>query len=67
MNVDDRIVLCLASDNQTVMEAVKKWADNIKAEVLATDLVDELAKPLYAVDAKVNKLPLNISLAKAKK
>ena len=49
------------------MEAVKKWADNIKAEVLATDLVSELAKPLYAVDAKVNKLPLNISLAKAKK
>ena len=67
LNVDDRIVLCLASDNQTVMEAVNKWADNIKAEVLATDLVDELAKPLYAVDAKVNKLLLNISLAKANK
>lgn len=65
LNVDDRIVLSLTSDNTEVAEAIQRWCDTIKAEVLATELVADLADATYTTGAKVNKLPLTIKLKKA--
>lgn len=71
LNVDDRIRLSLHADDDDTAAAIDVWADTIKAEVLATELVDadDLtatgdAKP-YVETAQVEKKPVSIALTKA--
>ena len=66
LNVDDRIRLTITTDDDSVAEAVKTWAETIKSEVLATELADApMDNATYTVDTTANKLPLTISLMKA--
>lgn len=66
LNVDDRIKLSLVSAEPAVQESIQTWGDTIQAEVLATELTDtKLSAASYTVEAKVNKLPVTISLIKA--
>ena len=66
LNVDDRIKLSLVSAEPAVQESIQTWGDTIQAEVLATELTDtKLSAASYTVEAKVNKLPVTISLTKA--
>ncbi len=66
LNVDDRIRLTITTDDDSVAEAVKTWAETIKSEVLATELADApMDNATYTVDTTANKLPLTISLIKA--
>ncbi len=66
LNVDDRIRLAITTDDDSVAEAVKTWAEAIKSEVLATELADtSMDNATYTVNTTANKLPLTISLMKA--
>lgn len=65
LNVDDRIVLCLSSSDDSVSEAISAWKDNIAKEVLAKQMTNKLDDALYTVEAKVDKLPLSVSLKKS--
>lgn len=65
LNVDDRIVLCLSSSDDSVSEAISTWKDNIAKEVLANQMTSKLDDALYTVEAEVDKLPLSVSLKKS--
>lgn len=63
LNVDDRINVGLATDDQETRQAIAEFASVISAEVLA-DKLDNTAYEFYATSAKVEGLLLNISLQK---
>jgi isoleucyl-tRNA synthetase len=63
LQVDDRIELHLETEDKELTAAIKKYADEITAETLATKLVD---KPLaFTSQTKVEGAELIISLQKA--
>lgn len=65
LNVDDRIKLYLSADDKDIAEAIKAWADSIKAETLAIELADKVSDDMYTEEAKVEKKPVKVALAKA--
>lgn len=62
LNVDDRITLVLAADDDELAKAIDEFADTIAQETLATmrDTVDDA----YTESVSVEKIPLTISLKK---
>lgn len=64
LNVDDRIVLSLVSEDAGLRQAIEEHAETIKAETLATSL-DFVGNKEYTETATVEGVPLDISLAKA--
>lgn len=65
LNVDDRIELSLATDDQETAEAIKEHQDTIKAETLAVALHDDEKDLAYSEEVKVEGQMLEISLKKA--
>lgn len=63
LNVEDRIVLHIASDDTRVQQAVEKFGDVIQQETLATKMSDEAVGP--AVEIKIGDAGLTASLRKA--
>jgi isoleucyl-tRNA synthetase len=64
LNVDDRIVLSVASEDDEVLRTLRDHAETIKAETLATSL-NEAQPEQYAVDLTVEGFSVGIALAKA--
>lgn len=67
LNIDDRIILSLNSDDQEVSEAIVEHAETIKNETLATSLSADKIEGSYSQDAKVDGQDVQISLKKADK
>ncbi len=65
LNVDDRIELSLATDDQDVAQAIKEHAETIARETLATTLHQEAKKLNYQQTVKVDGKACEISLQKA--
>lgn len=63
LNVDDRILLSLATADSELTEAIKEFADTITAETLATELTGDSYD--YKAEVKVEGSPLTLSLQKA--
>jgi hypothetical protein len=63
LNVDDRIILHLSTDDTELNRAVKEYIDDIKAETLTTDLSE--AEFDFTQTLKVEGVELKISLKKA--
>ncbi len=63
LNVDDRIVLMLTTDDDELKQAITEHQDTIAAETLATGLVE--SPQTYTTKAKVEAATLSISLQKA--
>lgn len=64
LNVDDRIVLSIVSDDDEVHQTISEHADAIRTETLASSLNE--AKPeQYSVDTTVDGFQVAIALAKA--
>ncbi|MEO6761460.1 MAG: isoleucine--tRNA ligase [Candidatus Saccharimonadales bacterium] len=64
LNVDDRITLSLASDNEEISQTVSEYADTIKSETLATSLNGDQPDQ-YKVDLMVDGCQVSLALAKA--
>jgi len=64
LNVDDRIVLSVTSDDAEVRQAVTEHAETITAETLAVGL-NEAEPEQYAVDVTVDGYSVHLALAKA--
>lgn len=64
LNVDDRILVGLSTDDSDLQQAISEYGDTISAEVLA-DTLDENIYDSYATTAKVEGEVLKISLQKA--
>lgn len=64
LNVDDRIMLSLSTDDTELNKAIKEYADTITAETLATKLTGDSYD--YKSEVKVDGTPLTLSLQKAK-
>jgi isoleucyl-tRNA synthetase len=63
LNVDDRIVLSLSTDNEDLLKAIDEYRDTIATETLA-EVIDQQAHA-YSADLKVENAPLKVSLQKA--
>ena len=64
LNVDDRIVLTITSDDDEVQQTLQAHAETIKAETLATSLNQD--KPgQYSADLSIEGFPVTVALAKA--
>lgn len=64
LNVDDRIVLSLSTDNDELLRAVKTHAEMIASETLATDVADNKTYS-HSTTCKVEGAELAVSLQKA--
>lgn len=64
LNIDDRIVLCLDTNDVDLQKAIKEHITVIMAEVLAANVVEE--KQAYAEVVKIEGGELEISIVKAK-
>ncbi len=64
LQVDDRIHLSLSTSDKELKKAIEEHADTIKAETLATNLVDRVAGG-FESEAKVEGASLTIELKKA--
>lgn len=64
LNIDDRIVLCLDTNDVDLQKAIKEHITVIMAEVLAANVVEE--KQTYAEVVKIEGGELEISIVKAK-
>jgi isoleucyl-tRNA synthetase len=62
LQVDDRIVLCVASDEPLVQQAVAAFGDTIKRETLALELTDQQQE--HAATVQVDGASVTLSLAK---
>lgn len=62
LNVDDRINLRLATDDDELQKTIVEFSDVIKAETLAADLTDSTYD--YEVEVKVEGVSLQLSLQK---
>jgi len=65
LQVDDRIMLHLATNDEQLRQALAEHADTIASETLATMAPQHLADALYHTTAMVDGAELQISLAKA--
>jgi isoleucyl-tRNA synthetase len=63
LNVDDRIVLALVTDDQELQKAIGEYRETIMSETLAEELGE--AGYDYETDLKVEGAPLKVSLQKA--
>ncbi len=63
LNVDDRINLRLATDDDELQKTIVEFSDVIKAETLAADLTDGTYD--YEVEVKVEGVSLQLSLQKS--
>jgi isoleucyl-tRNA synthetase len=63
LNIDDRIVLAVVSDDEEVRQMLSEHAETIKSETLATSL-NEAEPDQYVVDLMVDGYPVAINLAK---
>jgi isoleucyl-tRNA synthetase len=63
LNVDDRIVLSLVTDDAELKVVVDEYADVVKSETLATGLSD--ATYSYELIVKIDDAQLKVSLQKA--
>lgn len=63
LNVDDRIVLSLVTDDQELQQSITEFAQTIQDETLTVSL--ETGEYSYQIDVKVEGVPLKISLQKA--
>jgi isoleucyl-tRNA synthetase len=64
LNIDDRIVLAIISDDAEVLKTLKEHAETIKTETLATSL-NEVTPEQYVVDLTVDGYAVAINLARA--
>jgi len=64
LNVDDRIVLRVVSDDAEVLQTLEDHADTIKSETLATSL-NESEPSAYTVEVTVDGYTVTVMLAKA--
>ncbi len=64
LQIDDRIVLSISSDDSEISQAVDAFADVIKAETLAVEL-NSAADESEKYDAKIEGKLVEISLKKA--
>jgi isoleucyl-tRNA synthetase len=64
LNIDDRIVLAIVSDDAEVLKVLDEHAETIKSETLATSL-NESEPDQYVVDLTVDGYAVAINLAKA--
>ncbi len=64
LNIDDRIVLAVVSDDEEVKQALQEHAEIITSETLATSL-NEARPEQYTVDVNVDGYTVTIALAKA--
>jgi isoleucyl-tRNA synthetase len=64
LNVDDRIKLVLITDDSDLKHAIEEYGETIKAETLATDLVDS-GTLSYETAVKVEGVELTVSLEKS--
>jgi isoleucyl-tRNA synthetase len=64
LNIDDRIVLAIVSDDAEVQKTLEEHSGTIKSETLATSL-NEAEPDQYVVDLTVDGYPVAINLAKA--
>ncbi len=64
LNVDDRIILVLKTDDSELQKAIDEHQVTIDAETLAT-ATDAIDLPLTTVEVTIDKKALEISLAKA--
>lgn len=62
LNVDDRIVLGLVTDDAELTDVIGEFTDTIKAETLAEALTTDTYE--YSVDVTVEGIPLALSLQK---
>jgi isoleucyl-tRNA synthetase len=66
LNIEDRILLGLICDADSVKAAINQCRDYIRQETLAVDLADtSVDGELGATETKIDRQPLKISLAKA--
>ena len=65
LQVDDRIVLGITSNDTEITQAVDMFADTIKAETLAVKLGSAAADDMEKYDVKVDGKPVEIYLKKA--
>jgi isoleucyl-tRNA synthetase len=63
LNIDDRIKLSLQSESKELQKVVQVFAELIKAETLATELVAKAEQ--YTTEAEIDGEVLAVSLAKA--
>lgn len=64
LNVDDRIILTLRTDNTELAQAIEEHAETIKSETLAEDLAD--VTDGHIEETKVENSSLTVSLKRAK-
>lgn len=64
LNIDDRIVISLASDDENLQKAIDEHVKVIMSEVLATKIVD--SKQVYSELVKIEGSQLEISIAKVR-
>jgi isoleucyl-tRNA synthetase len=64
LQVDDRIVLSLSTDNEQLHQAITEYRDEIAKETLATSIGDA-QEGMFMVEVKVEGEPLAIKLKKA--
>jgi isoleucyl-tRNA synthetase len=64
LNIDDRIMLAILSDDVEVLKTLEEHAETIKSETLAISL-NETMPEQYVVDLTVDGYPVAINLAKA--
>lgn len=64
LNIDDRIVISLASDDENLQKAIDEHVKVIMSEVLATKVVD--SKQVYSELVKIEGSQLEISIAKVR-
>jgi hypothetical protein len=64
LNIDDRIVLAIVSDDAEVLKTLEEHAEIIKSETLATSL-NEAEANQYVIDLTVDGYAIAINLAKA--
>jgi len=65
LEVDDRIVLALASSHATLKHAIDEYSDTIAQETLASSLVATIAEPLYRATHTIEGMELEVTLQKA--
>ena len=64
LQIDDRIVLSISSDDSEISQAIDAFADVIKSETLAVEL-NSVVKESEKYDAKIEGKLVEISLKKA--
>ena len=65
LNVDDRIILELETNNAELKKAIDEWSEMIATETLAVDMFDIRDKNSFVTTVKIENSELKIALIKA--